>query len=37
MTSEHNGVIITLYSCADTSPSRAFMFPACAKLCGLCL
>nr|DAL19278.1 MAG TPA_asm: hypothetical protein [Caudoviricetes sp.] len=37
MTTERNGVIITVYSCADASPGLVFMLPDCAKLCGLCL
>nr|DAK89906.1 MAG TPA: hypothetical protein [Caudoviricetes sp.] len=36
MTTERNGVIITLYSCADAFPSLAFILPDCVKLCGLC-
>nr|DAH94713.1 MAG TPA: hypothetical protein [Caudoviricetes sp.] len=35
MTTEHNGVIIILYSCADALHGLAFMLPDCAKLCGL--
>ena len=37
LTANHNGVIITLYSCADALPGLVFMLPDCAKLCGLCL
>nr|DAV62993.1 MAG TPA: hypothetical protein [Caudoviricetes sp.] len=37
MTIERNGVIITLYSCADPLPGLVFILPDCVKLCGLCL
>nr|DAH50163.1 MAG TPA: hypothetical protein [Caudoviricetes sp.] len=37
MTTECNGVIIILYSCADASPGLVFILPNCVKLRGLYL
>nr|DAE32500.1 MAG TPA: 4Fe-4S single cluster domain protein [virus sp. ctEfN2] len=36
MTTERNGVIITLYSCAGVLRNRVFILPGCVKLCGFC-